>query len=345
MNQHMKNTLPAHLQRQMNSGAYMSTQTQRAISDHMQKTMPAHLKQYAGAYMEQQVANPHPAGGSGFTPGSTVRPHAPVPDRLRLDHSNVSAGQYDAQFHTNLFAPDQPAPAAQVEEYAAPPGGPPPAPQPQTPQPGQPGAGQGGPYGSEFGFIMEPPPPPRRSLLPTNASLPLRIGVVAGGFIVLLILFSVVKGLLSGSGNTPALISVAQDQQKIIHVTTSVITPQNDQAVLSDNNKNFAATAQLSMLSAQQQMLLYLKSNGKKVNAKTLNLKINAMTDQQLAASATNSTYDSTFKQIMQDQLSEYQASLKQAYQQTGSAAGRKLINDDYKASQLLLTDLNTPAD
>lgn len=87
-----------------------------------------------------------------------------------------------------------------------------------------------------------------------------------------------------------------------------------------------------------------MQKNGKKVKTKTLGLKINTMTDQQLTAAATNSTYDATFKQIMQTQLTDYQTAIKQAYQQTAGAKGRKLLNDDYKASQLLLTQLNSPS-
>lgn len=344
MNQHMK-TMPAHLQRQMGNGIHMSAQTQKAVANHMQKNMPAHLKQYAGAYMEQQVINPRSVAGTGFTPTSTVQPHAPVPDRMRLDHSNVSASQYEARFNTGLFAADQPAsPAIQSEA----PGGPPPAPQPQfaqTNQPPDPQAGAGGPYNPQYGFIMEPPPPPRRSLLPTDASMPIRIGIMAGGVLVLLILFLVIKGLLSGGGNSVSFISIAQDQQEMIHIVTNTTTPQaNQQAELSATNQNFAITAQLSLTSAQRQTLIYLQNNGKKVKAKTLELKISAMTDQELTAAATNSTYDSTFKQIMQSKLTDYQAALKQAYVQTGDPVGRKLLNDEYKASKLLVTQLDSPS-
>lgn len=347
MNQHMKNTLPAHLQHQMGDGLHMSPQTQKAISDHMQRTMPSHLKQYAGAYMEQRVINPSLAGGGGFTPGSTVRPHAPMPDRLRLDHSNVSAAQYDAKFHTNLFASDQ----ATAAEQPAPPGGPPPAPQPAVPTQAQAGQPQpdgsaAGPYGSEYGFIMEPPPPPKRglSLLPSDPSMPIRIGIVAGGVLILLILFIIMKGLLSGGGNSASFVSIAQDQQEIIHIANLTANSQtNQQAVLSSDNQNFAVTAQTSLTSAQSQILAYLKQHGKKVKPKTLDLKVDAATDQRLTSAAANSTYDSTFKEIMKTQLTDYQAALKQAYKQTPDATGRKIINDNYKASELLLIQLNSP--
>lgn len=179
-------------------------------------------------------------------------------------------------------------------------------------------------------------------MLPANAPAPMRIAIVVGGLIVMLVLFLIIKGLLSGGGNTQALINVAQDQQEIIHLTTNATS--NSQVGLSTTNENFAVTAQASLTSAQQQLVTYLANNGHKVKDKTLNLKINTTLDQDLTTAATNSTYDSTFKQTMQNQLNNYQQALRTAYQQTKGPKGRKLLNDQYNASVLLLQQLNTPA-
>jgi hypothetical protein len=330
MNQHMQGTMPAHLKRYMGEGAYVPSHAQRAINDHMQSSMPAHLKQYAGAYMEQQVLNPNAAPGTATPP----QPQAPVPDRMRLDHSNVAAAQYDAKFNTGLFAPDaQAAPTAPPQQPQA-------QVQPQSVDPNSP----------DYGFIVQPPKPPKRGLsLPGFSGgnpLVVRIIVVLGGLLVLLVVFAVIKGLLSGGGNTQALVTVAQDQQEMIHILTNSAGQggSQQQAVLSASNQNFAATAKLSLTSAQTQLITYMKTNGKKVSTKTLGLKISPATDQQLTTAASNSTYDTTFKQVMQTKLTDYETALGAAYKETKGPKGRKLLINEYNGAKLLLTQLNSPA-
>ncbi len=231
--------------------------------------------------------------------------------------------------------------------------------QPDSPYPPPPPVGppiqpSGAPSGDgtpppDYGFITQPPKPPRRSLglpsLPSNGPPFLRIAIVLGGLLVLLILFVIIKSLLSGGGNTQALTTVAQDQQEMIHILTNGTTASTQQqAVLSSADQNFAATAQLSLTSAQNQLIVYLKNNGKKVSTKTLNLKVSPATDQQLTTAASNSTYDTTFRQVMQSKLTNYEAALKAAYKQTKGRKGRQLLSNEYNGAQLLLTQLNSPA-
>ena len=346
MDQHMR-TLPPNLQRQMSNGTHMSRQAQKAISDHMQKTMPSHLKQYAGAYVEQSIMSP--SMGSSMASPAGPQPHAPLPDRLRLDHSNVSASQYEAKFHADLFAPDQhqptvvspqtatvmPSSTAPVAATVSAPPTPPPADVPPAQQ------------GPNYNFIMEPPKPERRSLLPTNSGPAIRIALILGGVLVVFVIFAVIKSLLfSSGGNKQALITVAQDQQAIIHIVTNATTGTQGQqpAVLSASNQSFAITTQLKINSAQTQLLTYLKANHVKASTKVLGLKVDAATDQQLSAAAANSTYDSTFQQVMQAKLNDYQSALDAAYKQTSGPNGRKLIKQEFQGAQLLLTQLNSPA-
>jgi hypothetical protein len=206
-----------------------------------------------------------------------------------------------------------------------------------------------GPNSPDYNFIMEPPKPPRRGpSLPgfgSGSSLIVKIGVVLGGLLVLIVIFSIAKNLLAGPGNTPALTSVVQSQQDMIHILTNGAGSQNQQqAVLSDSTQNFASTASLSLTSAQQQLLTYMANNGKKVNAKKVTASIDTSTDQQLAAAAANSTYETTFKQVMQTELTNYEKALQAAYKQTTGPRGRKLLSDEFNGAQLLLTQLNTPS-
>ncbi len=132
----------------------------------------------------------------------------------------------------------------------------------------------------------------------------------------------------------------------MVHVASgqSISTQTQQQPTLSIANQNFAITAKLSLTSTQTQLLAYMKSNGKKVSTKALSSKVSTTTDKQLSDAVANSTYDATFKQVMQTQLTNYQKDLSAAYKQTKGPKGRQLLNQEYYGAQLLLTQLNSPA-
>jgi hypothetical protein len=198
------------------------------------------------------------------------------------------------------------------------------------------------PQQGDYSFITEPTKPPRQplNLMPSGASLPMRIAVVVGGLVLLLIIFVIIKGLLSGGGNTTALLNVAQQQEELIHLSTSA----NQQSNLAISNQNSAATTQVTIGSAQAQLINYMTVNGHKVKTKDLEKSISANLDQELTTAITNNTYDNTYKQIMQSQLSDYQQAVRTAYQQTSGPKGRKLLSDQFNAAKLLLQQLNSPA-
>jgi hypothetical protein len=209
-----------------------------------------------------------------------------------------------------------------------------PSPQPQAPTPEQtPG----------YDFIMNPSKPPRRRLLPQGTSPIIRVGIVLASLLVLVILFSVIRSFFSHS-NTPALTTVVQDQQEMIHITTNANQLTNGQQTLSTSYHNFSLTAQLSLTSAQSDLLTYMQNNGKKVKAKTLAATISKNLDDQFTAAATNNTYNQLFKQTMQNKLNQYEQALKIAYGQTKGPKGRALLSKEYDAAQLLLTQLNEPS-
>jgi hypothetical protein len=215
----------------------------------------------------------------------------------------------------------------------------PPAPQPSPqPQPTPPPGGQTPGYD----FIMNPSKPPRRSILPTIGGSPLiRVIIVLGVVLILFVLFAIIKSFFTHS-NVPALITVAQDQQEMIHIISKPVQVNGQPASLSSNNKAFAITAQLSLASAQSDLVTYLQNNGKKVKPKTLNQTIDLSLDKQFVAAATNNTYDQLFQQTMQNKLNEYEQALKIAYGQTKGPKGRQLLNQEFNGAQLLLKQLNS---
>ena len=87
-------------------------------------------------------------------------------------------------------------------------------------QPGQ--APQPGVQPNEYSFIVDPGKPPTRNLVPRNLPPVTRIIAILGGVLVLFIIFAIIKSVIGGSsGNTQALLSVAQDQQSIVHILSA----------------------------------------------------------------------------------------------------------------------------
>jgi hypothetical protein len=315
MNQHMQQNMPQHLKKYVGeNAAYVPRHMEAQVAKQMQKNMPAHLKQYAGAYMQQNVVqhNTERLHNNYQTPRE-VTPHAPLPDKLRRGHSQPYGEQHTVELNTlpndqSMFQPDQPQ-----------------QPAPQQPQ-------------SDYEFFLNPEQPAKQSRLPGGNSTATRALLFGGLLVVLMIVFAVAKSLLGGSANLTGFVSVAQDQQSMLHILQSAGQQQD----LSTDNKNFAATAEISLDSAQSDLIGYLKINHQKVSVKQLNLKISSSVDTQLAAAASGSTYNQTFKEVMQTQLNSYVVHLQQTYQQTSGPKGRALLNSDYAQAKLLLNQLVT---
>ncbi len=189
-----------------------------------------------------------------------------------------------------------------------------------------------------YDFITNPQQAPRRLPLGGGSTLS-RVLIVGVGLILLIILFSIVKGLLSGGGNKAAMLHVVQDQQAIIHLTTAA----NQQPVIALSNKNFAVTGQLAIASEQQQLTSYLAKHSQKISLKQQSLKVSSAVDKQLTGALASSTYDATFQSVMKSQVTDYAAALKLAYQQTPGPVGRKLLTEDYNTAVLLLQQLSLP--
>jgi hypothetical protein len=231
-----------------------------------------------------------------------------------------------------VMQPEQPYSPGQPGQQPMPAPAPPPG---QLPTPVQPPAGPN----PDYGFIMSPEATPPKRKLPGANSLLAKIVIVAGALILLLIIFSVVRGLLKGSNNFPEYTSLAQDQQSMVHITTDAA----NQTSISTTNKNFAVTAQTSLSSDQTQILKYLAQNKVKVKQKTLNQKIDPAVDKQLDDAVATNSYDSTFKQVMQAKLTAYTQKLKSTYNHTKGKHGRQLLSQEYANAQLLIDDINSP--
>lgn len=175
--------------------------------------------------------------------------------------------------------------------------------------------------------------------LPGGNSMLTRIALIGGGLVILLIIFTVLKGLLTSGPDLTPVVAVVQQQQELIHLVTTA--QQSQQGNLSVTNKNFAATLQLTLGTSQGKTIQYLATNHKKLKAKQLNLKVSALTDKRLAGAAAAGNYDQTFTEIMQAQLNTYGSDLALAYKQGYGPKGKALLKDDYRQLQLFKTQLN----
>ena len=113
------------------------------------------------------------------------------------------------------------------------------------------------PPANNYDFITNPAAPPKRSLVNGSSTLS-RVLVVLVGLFVLLILFVGAKNILSADGgNSVALAKVANRQQEIINRTTEAVDGTQP---LSSNSAAIVVTTQVSLTSAQSQLLAYLKT-------------------------------------------------------------------------------------
>jgi len=213
---------------------------------------------------------------------------------------------------------------------------------PAQPQPVQQANPNALPAEHPYSFIVNEMP--KRSTDSVNSgrdsSLIKRIGVVAGGLVLLIVLFSVFKNLVLPGPNLSGVVATFQRQQAILHVTSEAL----QQTSLSADNKNFAVTAQLSLTSSAHSIGGYLTENGEKLTPQIINAKISSDIDSQLTAAASNNQYNSTFSQVMQTLLTGYMNGLKTAIAEDKGAKGQQLLRDDYSQAQLLLTALSSPS-
>ncbi|HSX45387.1 MAG TPA: hypothetical protein VLG27_00090 [Candidatus Saccharimonadia bacterium] len=191
--------------------------------------------------------------------------------------------------------------------------------------------------GGSYEFIMNPAPPPKKPLFGGADSTLKRVGLFGGGFLVLIILIAVGKNVIVGKPKLDSLVTVAQDQQELIHLATEASQQQN----LSADNKNMIATVNLSITSVQSDLMAYFSDSNFKVNAKTLNLGISSSLDTQLTNAATAGTYNQSLQDAMKQELNNYIGDMQQAYTQLKGPKVRSLLSSDYNQAKLLLNQLN----
>lgn len=304
---------PNSSQRSRDSRTRIPPQVERQMAQQMKKSMPASMQRYIGPYMQQHVVgptSPNAARGS-FTPQpKTIQPTIGNPT---VGHSSRPQS---LNFQPTHQDPATPPPTATETANTS------------TEPPEKP-----------YDFILNPPQKPKQPLLPGGNNKIVRAGVILGGILVLFVLFSFVKGIVTSNPSAEYLTAVVQDQQVIIQMTTQAKLVRS----LNETNTNFVATANPSVKTSQSDMIAYLAKAGTKLKDKKLAERISPETSKELLASAETNTYNETFKASMTEVMKTYSKDLAAAYPKVKGPNGRKLLNDTYTQAQLLLVQLGGP--
>jgi hypothetical protein len=193
----------------------------------------------------------------------------------------------------------------------------------------------------DYEFILNPAANHPKKMIAGETSMAKRIGIVVGGLILLIIIFSLAKSVLSKpSPNAASLLSVVQEQQELAHVSAEASKQQGIQTTTADS----AATITATIGTEQPQLETYIRGIGLKYKPIQYSLRVSAVTDAALATAASGGTYDQVYETTVQTVLQNYEHFLKLAYSQTTGLHGRAILTVDYNSASLLLTQLTTPA-
>lgn len=163
-----------------------------------------------------------------------------------------------------------------------------------------------------YAFITNSPTNRKPSIF-NNGSKKVRILIVAGVFLLVLIIGIIFMSIL-GSGSkahNAQLLELGQSQAEIIRI--SAMAQEKSKSL---DTKNYALTVKLSVTSSQNDVNKIITSGG--VSQKELSKKLtqskNSQTDQLLNEALKNNRFDETFKQIMNTQLGNYQKQLQTVF-------------------------------
>lgn len=184
-----------------------------------------------------------------------------------------------------------------------------------------------------YEFITNPGKPPKRSRL-GGGSMKARLMLVVGVGFVLAILFVVVSSVLNSSNNNAAksLKSIVLQQQEIVRLSGLGAASATDPTTRSN-----AVTVQLSVQSQQKELSKYLESRGITVTKEELALTKKASVDKELESATSNNRYDDVFNELLHSQLTDYAASLKEAYDASNTPASKELLTASFNSTTAIL--------
>jgi len=210
----------------------------------------------------------------------------------------------------------------------------------QQPNPNlPPGPAPTGQQPATFDFILNPNKPAKPPNILAQSSALIRILVVAGGFLVFLILFIIVKGILFKGPDFSGYVSIAQDQQSVINLITNA-SGANQLSGLPTNDQNLAATAELVLTSNQSQVITYLKQNGHSLSSSVLSQTVDGSITSELSNAESAGDYSTVFQNLLTNQLNTYINDINKAMPSSG-VRGKALLKTLYAQAQLMVSQLS----
>jgi flagellar basal body-associated protein FliL len=182
-------------------------------------------------------------------------------------------------------------------------------------------------------FIMNPGPPPKKSLLPAGNSTMQR-AIFAGVILVLLIIgLVVVSNLLSADTKElkATFTKAAQQQTELVRVA------QLGNSSVSQTAKNLGLNTSLTIASDQKLLVSTLAAHKVKISDKSLGKLANTETDKSLETAKAASNFDATFIGILDEQLKAYQTTLNDAYSHSKNKAVQETLRTEYAHAGLLV--------
>lgn len=308
MAQQMQRSMPGHLQKYQQAGGYIPASAQKAMTQQMQKNLPSHLQKYVDPYMHQNVFYPH---------GGSPEPAASANPPSSGDRSSGPAGK-PSVFRRNFLRPGN----GQGDASSGPP----------------PSDATGGTSSDPYDFIMNPQKPPVQPFFFGGGNMVQRIAVLAGGFLLLIMLFVIGSSFLNGAANAQKdrLLGLAAAENEIARVNDAAKLKITDKELL-----NLSATVKLSVLSTKQDVLTALANRGEgKVKEKAISVK-DPQNDAALTEGENNGRFDETYNKLLQQLLTDYQQKLKEVYD-SGSTSEKQLANSANEQTNLLLKKLGS---
>jgi hypothetical protein len=192
------------------------------------------------------------------------------------------------------------------------------------------------PAQTPYDFITAPGQPnkinPLQKLPVSIDGIKKRVIIVAGGgiliIVIAIILYSFITSL--GTANNSNVISVVEQQAVLLDLAGQANI--NASAITA---KNLAGNIQISVQSAQTQFIKESKKVGQNMSQAQTTYKNSAL-DSQLTSALQLGTFDTTFYQIVQAQLSTYENDLYKAYKGSNYTVQKSLlINFDNQAKLL----------
>jgi len=188
-----------------------------------------------------------------------------------------------------------------------------------------------------YDFILNPQQPKRPKKIPLggNRFILTIIALVGGAFLLMILVAVILNATAPKKLSKQDLISLAQTQNELMRVSSDAQTNAVQQVT-----QNLAITINYSMLSQQQQTISLLSKDKVKLGKKDLSLKQDATTDQKLKTAKSTSTYDTTYAQLIQQELGSYANEVKGLYNIATSSSERNLMSGYYDQTQLLISQI-----